>query len=112
MPEEHSFRLRSDVQGRQLDDALGVSAKQVEEMLVAQIREWLAAPRMLLQLTCGDARFTILMADQEAEAPVSPTALAAASDTADDLVIVQSEESFPASDPPSSTGSAIGPDRA
>lgn len=102
------FRLRSDVQGRQLEETVGLSAEQVEELLMTQIRQWLGAPSTLLHLTCGDARFTIV-ASEQLPAPPARSGAQAAPDESADLVSVQSEESFPASDPPSSTGTATGP---
>jgi hypothetical protein len=107
--ESKQFRIRSDVQGRQTEDAPSVSALHVEKLLASEIREWLAAPRTLLQLTCGDTRFTVTAAEQPHQA--TPSRTEAADDTANDLVTEQSEESFPASDPPSSTGTATGPGR-
>jgi hypothetical protein len=108
--ESKQFRIRSDVQGRQTEDAPSVSALHVEKLLASEIREWLAAPRTLLQLTCGDTRFTVTAAEQPPQTPAR-SRTEAADDTANDLVTEQSEESFPASDPPSSTGTATGPGR-
>lgn len=109
--ENTQFRLRSDVQGRQTEDALVVSAERIEELLASEIREWLAAPRTILQLTCGDTRFTVTAAKQLPQASLTRPGTKAADDVGDDLVTEQSEESFPASDPPSSTGTATGPGR-
>lgn len=111
MTENKQFRLRSDVQGRQTEEALVVSAERVEELLASEIREWLAAPRTLLQLTCGDTRFTVTATEQLPQASSTRPGTEAADDVGDDLVTAQSEESFPASDPPSSTGSTTGPGR-
>jgi hypothetical protein len=111
MMQGNSFRLRSDVQGRHLEEALGLSAEQVEEMLMAQIRQWLGAPRTPLHLTCADTRFTIMEAEQLPAPPSWRSMAQAAPENSADLVSEQSEESFPASDPPSSTRTATGPGR-
>jgi hypothetical protein len=102
------FCLRADIQGRQQQEERDLSAAQAQEFLNRQIESWFEAPQQLLQLTCGDSRFTVLRAEDGGESSArQPMAAAPFADSAD-IVTEQSEESFPASDPPSSTGSIAG----
>ncbi|HEV7215672.1 MAG TPA: hypothetical protein VGP33_11170 [Chloroflexota bacterium] len=102
------FCLRVDIQGRQQQEERDLSATQAQEFLNRQMESWFEAPQQLLHLTCGDIRFTVLKAEDGGEAVArQPMATASFVDSAD-TVTEQSEESFPASDPPSSTGSIAG----
>lgn len=102
------FRLRADIQGRQQHMEQDLSAEQVQETLQRQIEDWLASPHQLLRLTCGDTRFTVWKAEDDQESVAEQPAATAPSPETTDIVTEQSEESFPASDPPSSTGSIVG----
>lgn len=103
------FHLRTDVQGRILNDRQSLSADQVEDVLLSEIRDWLAAPRLLLQLTCGDTRLAVMQGTAPPEKAQAADSAGAADGGVEDLVNAESAESFPASDPPSWSGTSIDP---
>lgn len=103
------FQLRIEAQSRVQEMDRDLSRQEVEDLLCAQIREWLASPRTILQLTCGDVRLAVTAGETPAGWTPAAPQRQSSGESADE-VTSGSEQSFPASDPPASSAASATPE--